>query len=168
MYNNLRSSDGSQSYLSYWDGHTWNELSERFRVVLSKQTLIIPLHSSINEDPGFADSTDVSQLVMVPLQNTHDANGVIETDRMLMVSGTISGPSFGNASSVLFDGKDFIPYILSSSSTGTPGAVSSLIHSISRIDFTQRRESQSSTKLLTLHTNSHCSLQTSSRLASSS
>ncbi|KAI0070360.1 hypothetical protein K474DRAFT_1608840 [Panus rudis PR-1116 ss-1] len=110
-----KSVDGSSSYLSFWNGVSWTSIGS-----------------------SFASDTAVSQLIMVPLQNTHPANGIVEPDRMLMMSGSISDPSFGNASSVLFDGSQFIPYILSSSSSGTPGAVSSLVHSISQFSFNQR------------------------------
>lgn len=86
-------------------------------------------------------STEVSQLTMVPLQNTHAANGVIEPDRVLFVSGALSDSSFGNASSALFDGQNFIPYVVSTSSSGSPGAVSALIHSFTSFSFSQHRES---------------------------
>jgi hypothetical protein len=77
---------------------------------------------------------------MVPLQNTHAVNGVIESDRMLLVSGALADSSFGIASSALFDGSTFIPYIMSSSSSGAPGLVASLFHSISNFSFTQHRK----------------------------
>jgi hypothetical protein len=77
---------------------------------------------------------------MVPLQDTHPANGVIEPDRMLMVSGLLSDSSFGNASSALFDGRTLVPYIVSTSSAGTPGSISALFHSFSSFSFIQRRK----------------------------
>jgi len=77
---------------------------------------------------------------MVPLQDTHSANGVVEPDRMLMVSGSLAASSFGNASTALFDGQTFIPYIVSTSSTGTSGTVSSLFHSFASFSFSHRRE----------------------------
>lgn len=110
-------SDGSTSYLSFWNGQSWSSIGS-----------------------GFASASGISQLVMVPLQNTHAANSIIESDRMLLVSGSVSDPTFGNASSVLFDGQQFIPYIVSSSSTGSPGAISSLIHSLSQFSFSQHRK----------------------------
>ncbi|KAI9067122.1 hypothetical protein FKP32DRAFT_1588934 [Trametes sanguinea] len=110
-----RSSDGSAPFLYFWDGNTWQSIGQ-----------------------GLQSSTDVSQLVMVPLQNTHDGNSVIESDRVLMVSGSISDSSFGNASSVLFDGQSFMPYIVSTSESGSPGAVSALFHSLASFSFTQR------------------------------
>lgn len=81
----------------------------------------------------------MSQLTMVPLQDDHSANGVIETDRMLMVSGLLSSSSFGTVSTALFDGQTFFPYINSTSAKGTPGAVSSLFYSFSTFSFIHHR-----------------------------
>lgn len=112
-----RSSDGTSSFLSFWDGLTWSSL-----------------------DSNFDDATNVTQLTMVPLQDTHSANSIIEQDRMLLVTGNLQDSSFGNASAVLFDGQSFIPYIVSSSTTGTPGVVSQLFRSLSTFSFTQQRK----------------------------
>lgn len=112
-----RSSDGTSSFMSFWNGQTWSTL-----------------------DSNFADVTNVTQLTMVPLQDTHSANSIIEQDRMLMISGSLQDSSFGNASAVLFDGQSFIPYIVSSSSDGSPGVVSQLFRSLSTFSFTQKRE----------------------------
>jgi len=71
------------------------------------------------------------------LQNTHTANGVIESDRMLLMSGNLAGSSFGTASSALFDGSTLIPFITTSSYSGTPGFISSLFHSFSTFSFAQ-------------------------------
>ncbi|KAF8891660.1 cortical protein marker for cell polarity-domain-containing protein [Infundibulicybe gibba] len=108
-----RASDGS-TFLSFWNGVKWAIQG-----------------STLQRD------TTVSQLTMVPLQDTHAANGVIESDRMLLVSGTLADSSFGNASSALFDGQSFIPYIVSTSPSGTAGAVASLFHSIANFSFQQ-------------------------------
>ncbi|GJE94888.1 Polarized growth protein rax2 [Phanerochaete sordida] len=110
-----QSADGSTSFLSFWNGQSWSDVG-----------------SSFDKD------TDFSQLVMVPLQNTHSANGIVEPDRMLWISGSLSDPSFGNASSALFDGQQIIPYIMSTSSSGDPGIVASLFHSFASFSFTQR------------------------------
>lgn len=82
----------------------------------------------------------MSQLTMVPLQDTHAANGVIEPDRMLMISGLLADPSFGNVSSALFDGQTIIPYMTAVSSSETPGTIYSFFHSFSSFSFVQRRE----------------------------
>ncbi|KIJ49491.1 hypothetical protein M422DRAFT_27856 [Sphaerobolus stellatus SS14] len=108
-------SDGSSSFLVFWNGHQWNDIPS-----------------------AFPDSSSVSQLSMVPLQDTHPSNGIIEPDRVLLISGSLSSDSFGNASSVLFDGHNFFPYIVSSSSSGGPGFVSQLFSSMSSFSFAQR------------------------------
>ncbi|KAI0356179.1 hypothetical protein OH77DRAFT_1536521 [Trametes cingulata] len=110
-----RSSDGSSPFLYFWNGQSWNSVGSTLK-----------------------DTTEVSQLIMVPLQNTHDGNDVIESDRVLMVSGSLSDSSFGNASSALFDGQTFTPFVVSTSESGTPGTVAALFHSFVNIDFTQR------------------------------
>jgi hypothetical protein len=85
------------------------------------------------------ENATVAQLTMVPLLNTHSVNGVVEPDRMLMVSGSLAS-SFGNVSAALFDGQTFIPYIVTTSSTGAPGTVSSLFHSFASFGFSHRSE----------------------------
>ncbi|KAG6813658.1 hypothetical protein H0H92_008895 [Tricholoma furcatifolium] len=92
----------------------------------------------VNNDSTIQVNSTVAQLTMVPLQDTHSANGVIESDRMLMVSGSLSDATFGNASSILFDGQNFIPYISTSSANGSLGAVASLFRSFSTFSFSQR------------------------------
>ncbi|KAK0461417.1 cortical protein marker for cell polarity-domain-containing protein [Desarmillaria tabescens] len=109
-----KTSDGA-SFLTFWNGQTWNILSSTFE-----------------------SSTVVTQLTMVPLQDTHSSSGIIESDRMLMISGSLDDSSFGNASSALYDGQSYIPYIVSSSSTGSTGAVAALFHSFASFSFTQR------------------------------
>ncbi|KAK7057316.1 SH3 domain-containing protein [Favolaschia claudopus] len=111
-----RSSDGSTSFLSFWDGVSWAALSSTLE-----------------------SNSTVAQLTMVPLQDTHTANSVIQSDRMLMISGSLAGSSFGNASSALYDGQTFFPYIVSTDSTGSSGTVSSLFRSFSTFSFAQHK-----------------------------
>jgi len=110
-----RSSDGSSSFLSFWNGAQWTTVGSTL-----------------------GSTTNVSQLTMVPLQNTHSANGIIEPDRMLLVSGFLADSSFGNASSALFDGQNFIPYIMTATASGDPGVVSQLFYSLTTFSFTQK------------------------------
>jgi len=110
-----RSNDGSTPFLSFWNGLSWTALQSTFK-----------------------GESNISQLTMVPVLDAHSSNGIIESDRMLMVSGSLSDSSFGDASSALFDGQTFLPYIVSTSGSGSPGAISGLIHSFSTFSFSQR------------------------------
>ena len=117
VYNRYSSVDGNSSYLVTWNGRVWT-----------------------SQGSAFGGSSVVSQLAMVPLQNEHQALGVIEGDRMLLMSGSLVNTSFGQASSVLFDGQDFIPYIVSSTVSGNPGSVSGLFNSLANFSFAHRSE----------------------------
>ncbi|KAI9569562.1 cortical protein marker for cell polarity-domain-containing protein [Boletus coccyginus] len=110
-----RTSDGSSPFMIYWDGVSWFSLGSAFQA-----------------------NSNISQLLMVPLQNTHSPNSVVESDRMLMISGTLSDSSFGSASQVLFDGQTFIPYLASVTAQGTLGYVSSVFYSIANFSFGQQ------------------------------
>jgi hypothetical protein len=123
-----RSNDGNSLFLFYWDGSQWTSLSTTLQ-----------------------NTSNVTSMTMVPLRDDHDTKGIIPKDRMLLVSGALSiGTSTGNskradadvdnASSALFDGVNFIPYLVSSSSSGGSGSVSSLIHSFKSYSFKRRRE----------------------------
>ncbi|KAF8622348.1 hypothetical protein AX15_007080 [Amanita polypyramis BW_CC] len=110
-----RSNDSSTSFLSFWNGQKWTSL-----------------------ESSFESNTTITQLRMVPLQNTHASNDVIEPDRALMVSGMLTDSEFGNVSTALFDGQTLIPYIVALSATGAAGYVASLFHSIPNFSFVQR------------------------------
>jgi len=59
---------------------------------------------------------------------------------MLLMSGSLVS-SFGQASSMLFDGSDFIPYVVSASASGSPGSVAGLFNSIANFSFSRRSTS---------------------------
>ncbi|KAK2467777.1 hypothetical protein APHAL10511_000072 [Amanita phalloides] len=110
-----RSNDDSTSFLSFWNGSKWTILESTLE-----------------------SNTTITQLRMVPLQNTHGSNDIIQSDRALMVSGLLNDSTFGNASTALFDGQRLTPYIVTLSVSGTAGYVASLFHSIADFSFVQR------------------------------
>lgn len=95
-----------------------------------------PIESNLRAD------TTVTQLAMVPLQDFHSGNDIIEGDRMLMVSGDLD-TSVGNVSAALYDGQTLFPYIISSTGAGSPGSISSLFHSFSSFSFSKRSKPSS-------------------------
>ncbi|KAM0748462.1 hypothetical protein T439DRAFT_303994 [Meredithblackwellia eburnea MCA 4105] len=102
-----KSTTDNSAYLQYWNGTTW---------------------SSLNSN-GLQSASGVQQLVFVPLTATHASNDIIEKDRMLMVSGDLTINSTA-MSTALFDGQNWYPYLVSTSSTGGSGAVSQFFYSI--------------------------------------
>ena len=97
----------------------------------------------VTQGSDFDGTSAVTQLTMVPVQSEHSAQGMIEGDRMLLLSGSLVVSSFGQASSMLFDGENFIPYIVSASASGSPGYVSGLFNSIANFSFARRSKSRS-------------------------
>lgn len=98
--------DNAEPYLQYWDGQSWSE---------QNSTLL----------PGSL----VSQLAFVPLSSGHDAQGPIESDRMLMVSGNLYLDNVGNATTALYDGAAMHPFLVGTTSSGSLGSASSMFWS---------------------------------------
>lgn len=113
-----KSTDGASTFLIRYDGAAW-------------QPIDLPLS---------ADSS-VAQLAMVPLTDEHAENSFIQKDRMLWLSGAFSSTQFGNASSVLYDGTSFYPYLAATRADGSPGYVASMFRSFKTFSFNQRSES---------------------------
>lgn len=106
----------SGSYISHWDGSQWNAID-------------LPL----------AASSNITQLEMVPLQEDHDAKSMIESNRMLWISGSLAGSNFTHASSALYDGQTLYPYLVTSTVSGDAGSISSFFHSFSTFSFARRK-----------------------------
>lgn len=130
-----RTSDGSSSFLSFWNGNNWTAISKFLPASDNIVAQTLPQSGA-----GLQGQSDISQLAFVPLQDTHSSNSIIENDRMLMVSGSLLSSVFGNVSTALFDGQNFFPYIQTSTSSGSAGFVSALFTSISNFSFNHRRK----------------------------
>lgn len=109
-----RSSSADTSYLNFYDGHSW-----------------APVASTLG-------ASNISQLSLVPLQDGHGANAILQDDRMLMLSGTLDDSSFGQASMALFDGANLIPYMNTAGSAGAQGSMAGLFRSQSTFSFSLR------------------------------
>jgi hypothetical protein len=104
-------------FLSHWDGAQWTAL-----------------------DVSLGSASSITQLEFVPLSEEHDVQGLIQTNRMLWLSGSLSSDSMGSFSSALYDGKTLHPYLLTSTVSGDPGAIASFFHSFSTFSFDINRE----------------------------
>nr|XP_031864237.1 uncharacterized protein CI109_000149 [Kwoniella shandongensis]KAA5531309.1 hypothetical protein CI109_000149 [Kwoniella shandongensis] len=104
-------------YLLVWDGMGWS--------------------ASPNYD-RLQTGTIVQQLAFVPMSDEHTAQGSIENDRMLMVTGDLNLRDSGNVTSALYDGSNWYPYLVATTSTGGLGAASTLFWSQSSFSFNIR------------------------------
>lgn len=112
-----KTSGNNTPFLSHWDGAQWT-------------TLDVSLDSASN----------VTQLEFVPLSEEHDVQGIIQTNRMLWLSGSFSSKNMGTFSSALYDGQTLHPFLLTSTASGDPGAIASFFHSYSTFSFDIHRE----------------------------
>ncbi|GAA5854870.1 hypothetical protein JCM9279_005545 [Rhodotorula babjevae] len=103
------SSTSGAPYLRFWNGTSW---------------------SDAQGNATFGTGSGVQQLAFVPLSNSHDSNGVIESNRMLLVSGDLTINDTA-VSSALYDGASWYPYLVATSATGSAGVVSQLFYSVS-------------------------------------
>ncbi|KAG8932932.1 hypothetical protein FRC01_011649 [Tulasnella sp. 417] len=110
-----RTSEGAP-FLAHWDGNTWSL-----------------------QNSGWTGNTIIHQLKLVPLQDTHTSNSILESDRMLLISGAIDSSTQGSMSSTLYDGQTFYPYLVAASADGSPGSVSSFFNSYSTFSFNHRK-----------------------------
>lgn len=126
-------SNGLLPFMMFWNGISWSNIGVHSPICGIRKIHDLILGTTLE------GNSNISQLLMVPLQNTHSSNAIVEADRMLMVSGSLSDSTFGSASSVLFDGESLIPYISAVSAQGTMGFISALFYSIANFSFVQQR-----------------------------
>ena len=102
--------DSVTPYLAQWNGNTWTSQN------------------------GLQPGSIVSSLSFLPMITSHTAMGSIESDRMLLVSGSLV-LSQGNLTSALYDGSNWYPYLIGTRSDGTLGSATGLFWSASSFSF---------------------------------
>jgi len=60
----------------------------------------------------------------MPLTKSHASSSLLSNTESLMITGALNIPSFGNASSVVFNGTTFQPFALTSTISNTGGSLS--------------------------------------------
>ncbi len=75
----------------------------------------------------FGPATRIRGLQVLSVSQNHEANELVDANRILLVTGTLSIPGFGNASAALFNGTSFQPFILTSGGAGGSGSLAQFI-----------------------------------------
>ena len=78
---------------------------------------------SIGEDLG--KETTILGLSVLQLGKNHESSDLVPNNMVLLVTGQLNLPTFGNVSAALFNGTTFSPFILSTSGNG-PGSLFTL------------------------------------------
>ncbi|OLN88792.1 Polarized growth protein rax2 [Colletotrichum chlorophyti] len=95
-----KASNGS-IYLMKYDGSTWHS-------------------AGITLLPG----TIVNSLQIFSLASSHDDTDILDSNQILMLTGSLDIPGFGTASAALFNGTSFRPYALTVNDGNTAGSIS--------------------------------------------
>lgn len=115
----LGSSDGSQLwisgtaangslYLMKYDGKAWTDAFGA-------------------SGTSLGSGTNIRSLQVFSLTSNHDSTALLDDSQILMLTGTIVIPGFGTTSAAVFDGKTFVPYALTStSSNDISGSIASI------------------------------------------
>lgn len=99
-----QASDGS-AFLANYDGSNFHTVGDVF-------------------DAG----TTIRGMEVLPLSSDHEKVGYLNKDQILMVTGQLVLPGYGNASAALFNGTAMSPFVFSSTSDGQPGSMSRMFY----------------------------------------
>lgn len=120
----VSATDGTSSYLIRWDGEQWSDVRG----------------SAQDQNPLQIASSSVQQLLVAPTTSEVDTDYFSANDRVLLVSGQLNMASSGSASSAIFDGFAWYPFLLSSTAAGAAGTVAGLFYPASAIQFSRHSE----------------------------
>lgn len=76
----------------------------------------------------FGKGTTIRSLEVLPLSKDHSDVSFLHDDQILLVTGQLVIPNFGNASAALFNGTDLTPFMLSLDADGQPGSMAQLFY----------------------------------------
>ncbi|KAF3004688.1 hypothetical protein E8E14_004243 [Neopestalotiopsis sp. 37M] len=93
-------SDSSSVYLMKYNGSAWQSAGV-----------------SLNED------SVIKSLQVFSVTSSHSSSALLDTDEVLMITGSLSIPNFGTASSVIFNGTTLQPYALTGNTGNTAGSI---------------------------------------------
>lgn len=70
--------------------------------------------------------TNIQGLQVIAITEPHASSSLISASEILMITGSLNLPSFGDASSVIFNGTTFQPFALTSTSSNSGGSLSQM------------------------------------------
>ncbi|KAF2224972.1 cortical protein marker for cell polarity-domain-containing protein [Elsinoe ampelina] len=72
---------------------------------------------------GLGPNSQVRSLQVISTTQDHAASTLVDRNEVLLLTGSINIPTFGNASAVLFNGTDFTPFLLTTTADNEQGTV---------------------------------------------
>ncbi|GAD97268.1 cellular morphogenesis protein (Rax2), putative [Paecilomyces variotii No. 5] len=99
-----KSSTNGSSFLIYYDGNNFHTVGN-----------------------VFGQQTTIRDVQVLEIGKNHDDTPFLDNDQILLITGQLVLPDFGNASAALFNGTSVTPFILSTTGNDEPGSISQLI-----------------------------------------
>ncbi|KAJ9283567.1 hypothetical protein DTO280E4_5148 [Paecilomyces variotii] len=99
-----KSSTNGSSFLIYYDGNNFHSVGN-----------------------VFGQQTTIRDVQVLETNKNHDDTAFLNNDQILLITGQLVLPDFGNASAAIFNGTSVTPFILSTTGTDEPGSISQLI-----------------------------------------
>jgi len=94
------SANNQSAYLSKFDGTNWVSVT------------------------GLGSGSSIRGLQILSVTKNHAQSPLIDQDKVLLVTGVLNLPDFGNASAALFNGTAFQPFLLTNTAANGQGSVS--------------------------------------------
>lgn len=79
---------------------------------------------------GFSDSSVIRNIQVLDVVAKHATSDLIDSGRVLLVTGSLSNSDVGDFSAATWDGSSWTPFILSSKFDGKPGSMASFVSEI--------------------------------------
>ncbi|KAF0452774.1 cortical protein marker for cell polarity-domain-containing protein [Gigaspora margarita] len=83
----------------------------------------------LNVNPQLLQGSVIKQMSLVPASSSHSNNGIVDTQWLLLISGSLKLNNYGDVSAALFDGNTIYPFLLASSHE-RPGFILSVFTNI--------------------------------------
>jgi len=94
------STQNNTAYLQKYDGTNWTSVS------------------------GLGTGSSIRGIQIMSASSNHDPSPLVDSDQVLLITGALNIPNFGNASAAIFNGTTFQPFLLSNTAANGQGSVS--------------------------------------------
>ncbi|OAA64316.1 cellular morphogenesis protein [Niveomyces insectorum RCEF 264] len=115
----LGSGDGSE----LWAAGTSNKNGSLFLMKYNGKIWIDAFGAS---GQTLSFGSNIRSLQVFSVSSNHDSTALLDSSQVLLLTGSIAIPGYGIASAVVFDGKTFQPYALTTDSSNGAGSIASI------------------------------------------
>lgn len=75
------------------------------------------------ESGAFGAATVIESVQALAAANSHSGSSIVDSDYVVLVTGLLQMPGYGNVSAAIYNGTSFQPFVLTTMRDGSPGSV---------------------------------------------